>query len=190
MSTQDDNPFLSEFGDIKPLKQDKVTLSSTEPDKSINHTIRQNSAEKFTNKDLNFLIDSPIEHVQPQEELCYKVDGIQTGVFKNLKRGKYHYQDSLDLHRHTVAEARQALFSFINRAIKDEYRCLLITHGKGERSNPPARIKSYVSVWLKQFEQVIAYHSAQPKHGGTGSLYVLLKKSVNQKLENRERFNQ
>jgi DNA-nicking Smr family endonuclease len=57
------------------------------------------------------------------------------------------------------------------------YRCLLITHGKGAQSNPPARIKSYVNHWLQQVENVIAFHSATPRHGGTGSVYVLLKKT-------------
>jgi hypothetical protein len=35
---------------------------------------------------------------------------------------------------------------------------------------------------------VQAFHSAQPRHGGTGAVYVLLRKSERQKQLNRERF--
>jgi hypothetical protein len=35
---------------------------------------------------------------------------------------------------------------------------------------------------------VQAFHSAQPQHGGTGAVYVLLRKSEEKKQENRERF--
>ena len=39
-----------------------------------------------------------------------------------------------------------------------------------------ALIKSHVSHWLQQIETVMAFCSAQPKDGGTGAVYVLLKK--------------
>jgi hypothetical protein len=35
---------------------------------------------------------------------------------------------------------------------------------------------------------VQAFHSAQVQHGGTGAVYVLLRKSEEKKRENRERF--
>jgi len=90
------------------------------------------------------------------------------------------------IYRQKVAESfsaknkkRSEVYQLIKNSIDRGYRCLLITHGKGAQSNPPARIKSYVNHWLQQVENVIAFHSAIPKHGGTGSVYVLLKKTVN-----------
>lgn len=187
MKNSDENPFLEEFGDVKPLKQDKVALKK-QPNTVVTSEIRKNAAERFY-RDFNYLVDSPVPSVEPEEVLEYKLDGLQTGVFKKLRQGKYTIDGHLDLHRHTVAEARSALYQFIQKSIKLECRTLLVTHGKGLRSNPPARIKSYVNYWLKQVPEVMAFHSAQKVHGGTGSVYVLLRKSVEKRLENKEKYS-
>ncbi|NVJ59323.1 MAG: DNA endonuclease SmrA [Gammaproteobacteria bacterium] len=187
MKNSDDNPFLEEFGDIEPLKQDKIALKKPQAS-SENSETRRNAAERFY-RDFNYLVDSPVPSVEPEQVLEYKLDGLQTGVFKKLRQGKYTIDAHLDLHRHTVAEARSALYQFIQKSIKLDCRLLLVTHGKGIRSNPPARIKSYVNYWLKQVPEVMAFHSAQKAHGGTGSVYVLLKKSAEKRLENKEKFS-
>jgi hypothetical protein len=49
-------------------------------------------------------------------------------------------------------------------------------------------LKGYVQHWLQELEEVQAFHSAQPVHGGTGAVYVLLRKNLQKKRENRERF--
>jgi DNA-nicking Smr family endonuclease len=48
-------------------------------------------------------------------------------------------------------------------------------------------MKSYVTNWLTQINDVQCVHSAQQFHGGTGAVYVMLRKSNEKKLENRER---
>lgn len=55
------------------------------------------------------------------------------------------------------------------------------------RSNPPALMKSYLATWLEQISDVMGYHSALRQHGGCGAVYVMLKKSPEKKLDNRER---
>ena len=55
------------------------------------------------------------------------------------------------------------------------------------RSTPRALLKSHVSAWLPQLPAVMAMHSAERRHGGSGALYVLLRKSERKKAENRER---
>ena len=47
-------------------------------------------------------------------------------------------------------------------------------------------IKSFVNKWLPELPAVLAYHTAQRHHGGSGATYVLLKKSADKKHENRE----
>ena len=62
-----------------------------------------------------------------------------------------------------------------------------------KRSTPaatPARLKSYVAHWLGQMPQVIAYSSADRRHGGTGAVLVLVKKSAEAKEETREAYGQ
>ncbi|NVJ51363.1 MAG: DNA endonuclease SmrA [Gammaproteobacteria bacterium] len=187
MSDKDSELFLDEFSDIKPLKQDKVRLTQDPQTSAESRRLRQQAAT-HVQRDLNYLVDTEVPLVEPEQLLEFRIDGLQTGVFKKLRQGKYTIEGHLDLHRHTVAEARSALYQFIQRSIKMECRTLLVTHGKGARSNPPARIKSYVNYWLQQVPEVMAFHSAQKQHGGTGSVYVLLKKSNNQRLVNREHY--
>lgn len=42
-------------------------------------------------------------------------------------------------------------------------------------------MKSFVSHWLTQISEVQCAHSAQRLHGGTGAVYVLLRKSAEKK---------
>ena len=93
----------------------------------------------------------------------------------------------LDLHRHTVKEAREALFAFLDLARRRGWRTVLVLHGRGERSATPARIKSYVAHWLTQVPDLIAWHSADRRDGGTGAVYVMLRKTPEARERARER---
>jgi len=44
-----------------------------------------------------------------------------------------------------------------------------------------------VAHWLVQLADVIGFHSAPRRDGGTGATFVLIRKSPSQKEENRER---
>lgn len=186
--SKEDNLFREMAQGIKPMTQDKVTLNSTKTtDVSVEE--RRKAALNQQHRDINYLSDAQVPQVDPLDVLSFKMDGLQTGVFKKLRLGKYTIDGHLDLHRHTVAEARTAMFQFIRKSLKLDCRTVLVTHGKGEKSNPPARIKSYVFYWLQQIPEVMAFHSAQPKHGDVGSVYVLLRKSSSKRHENRESFS-
>ncbi|MFV2090012.1 MAG: Smr/MutS family protein, partial [Pseudomonadales bacterium] len=101
---------------------------------------------------------------------------------------RYRIEGSLDLHRLSVKESRDAVYKFFRLAEAKRWRTVLIAHGRGEQSTTPARIKSYVAHWLGQLPQVIAYSSADRRHGGTGATLILLKKTAEAKEETRERF--
>ena len=63
-------------------------------------------------------------------------------------------------------------------------------HGKGEHSERPALLKSYVLFWLEQFEQVLAFHSAPANRGGAGVTLALLRKSTGASQKTREFFHE
>lgn len=134
----------------------------------------------------NLASEENIPMLHPLDELCYKKDGVQHGVFKNLRLGKYSIDARLDLHRHTLEQARKALYEFICDCMEHDIRCVLITHGKGEGRDKPALLKSCVAFWLPEIDDVLAFHSAQKRHGSLGATYVLLKKSESKKFETRE----
>jgi len=183
------NSFLEEMKDVDPLSQDKVAhhKSSSTSEDSIDY--RRKAASKKVSVYENFLTDGEVEPVEPQEILSFKISGIQPNVFKNLKQAKYKFDYHLDLHRMSVSQARNAVFQLISSAEVEDLRCFLITHGKGERSKQPAKLKSYVNHWMKQIDQVVAFHSAQPHHGGTGSIYVLLKKPKQKRKINQSKYD-
>lgn len=120
--------------------------------------------------------------------LEFKAEGIQQGVLEKLRMGKYAQNATLNLIRQPVESCRQQLFTFMLQAEQENYRNLLIVHGKGREEGSHANIvRSYLDRWLQQFEQVQAYCTAQPHHGGSGACYVGLRKSEQARLENRER---
>lgn len=133
---------------------------------------------------------SIIEQVDPLAYLEFVRPGVQHGVYKNLRLGKYEIQSRLDLHRHTVEQARNALWHFVDDCHKHGVRCALVTHGKGEGREQPARLKSCVNHWLRQFDQVLAFHSAQKTHGGVGATYILVKKDSSARRETGDKINQ
>ena len=90
-----------------------------------------------------------------------------------------------------VAQARKEIFEFIEEAHSQGLRMLLLVHGKGRAislGNRKSILKGYTNAWLKQIPAVQAFHSAQRKDGGTGAVYILLKKSEESKALNRARF--
>ena len=190
MAQDDLDLFKKELGGVKRIKNDRVNLHQPKDEPSLSQLARQESAiGRKPNHDPNYLSTDFVEPVEPNTWLEYKRSGVQEGVYKKLRLGKYDIQAHTDLHRLTVKEARDEVFYFIKACVKRGKRMVLITHGKGERSMPQAVLKSHVNHWLQQHDLVMAFHSAQQKHGGLGSVYVLLKKNELDKQLNREAYN-
>lgn len=183
--TSDD--FFAEFADVKPLTQnDTVSLLSAD----LKLAQKQNRISIKTGKAaiLNPLQLENVTPVKPEDYLSYQQPGIQDGVFKNLRTGRYATEFTLNITAMPLREACDAFYHAIVNNHAKGVRCMLIKHGRGENSKPfPALKKSYVNKWLLALEEVIAFHTAQPQHGGTGATYVLLKKHPDQKLINREK---
>lgn len=175
--------FLSQMKGVKPIQvEKKVTLASPHLDKT-NASIRRAAATAELEKDKNFLSGEYIEPLDPLAVIEFKRDGVQHGVYRSLRMGKYQIDARLDLHHMTVDQARTAVFQFIKDCMSHDIRCALITHGKGEGRDQPAQLKSCVAHWLPQLDEVMAFHSAQKRHGWVGATYVLLRKSDKKKQE-------
>ena len=98
--------------------------------------------------------------------------------FQALKQGLIPINQRLDLHGLNLEKASGALSNFILNNYQNQQRCLLIIHGKGGQDFNAPLLKNHVHHWLMQFPEVLAFHSARPKDGGTGAVYVLLKRNV------------
>jgi DNA-nicking Smr family endonuclease len=184
--------FASAMQDVQPLNQRRQTVTSQSRVASDGLEARRRAAEEFQTEEdeSNFLTLGEVESLDPLEVLEWRQDGIQLAVFDKLRKGGYEIARELDLHQRTVKEARSDLYQLLNKAHDNNWRCVLISHGKGVRSATPARLKSYVAHWLTQHPLVLAFCSAQRHRGGTGAVYALIKKSAASREENRERFGQ
>ncbi|MFM8330477.1 MAG: DNA endonuclease SmrA [Candidatus Methylumidiphilus sp.] len=190
MKHEDQQFFEQEMADVRPLRREAAAPPKRHREKPDPGTFyRRSAAQRELGGNGNFLTSGFVEFVHPQAVLSFKRGGVQNGVFAKLQQGGYRIEATLDLHLLSVEEARSQVFDFIRDCIRYEVRTALINHGKGAR-NPetPAMIKSYVARWLPQLEEIMAFHSAQGFHGGTGAVYVLLRKSAKAKDRARERL--
>ncbi|MGB1311700.1 MAG: Smr/MutS family protein [Leucothrix sp.] len=119
-----------------------------------------------------------MEKVLAETTLSHCRSGIQNRLFRKLRQGKLQITEELDLHGLGLKQAKQVLLDFIQLAYPMEGCCVCIVHGKNNRSqagHAPV-MKQHVNYWLQQHPRVLAFHSAQPRDGGTGSIYAILKR--------------
>jgi DNA-nicking Smr family endonuclease len=118
--------------------------------------------------------------------------GLDGNTAERLRKGTLDPDVRIDLHGMTEAAAHRALFAFLRNARRNGARLALVITGKGARRPDPyepfdleresrARgiLKSMVPRWLSEpdFADLIAdQRSAHIRHGGSGALYVYLKK--------------
>ena len=183
----DEDFFAQEMSDVKPIKQNRARLHK-KVEATPGQRIRRSLAVTHR-ANIDPLASVNVPQLKSNDVLEYRSDGVQHGVYKKLRMGQYEIEARLDLHRMTVDQARREVFQFLRECYYYELRTVIILHGKGDR-NPDkiAAIKSHLSIWLPQIDEVMAFHSAQKRHGGTGAVYVMLKKGMNTKQKNREQF--
>jgi DNA-nicking Smr family endonuclease len=103
--------------------------------------------------------------------------GLDRRTWLRLKRGQVAIEQTLDLHGRTQAEAHGALGRFVAAAQAAGCRCVLVVTGKGLGSG--GTLRHMVPRWLNEGanrERIVAFAPAQARHGGSGALYVLLRR--------------
>ena len=106
--------------------------------------------------------------------------GIDRATAERLKRGLHKIEATLDLHGMTQPEAHRALAAFISACYDAGRRCVLVITGRGLGPAGPGILKSALPRWLEEPElrrQILAIAPAQPRHGGAGASYLLLRRS-------------
>ncbi|WP_417517563.1 DNA endonuclease SmrA [Marinobacter sp.] len=188
MTTKNDRlSFLEEMKDVRRIRKPNRAEITTPRELTPGHLERQRAAVEKPFSDANPLTSDIVDPLTAHDILCWQRPGIQHGVFRKFRLGQYPIEARLDLHRMTVEQARRDVFRFIGDCVRYGLRSVIILHGKGER-NPDgvAQLKSYLAKWLPELADVLAFHSAQKHHGGTGAVYVMVRKSEREKQHNRE----
>jgi DNA-nicking Smr family endonuclease len=102
---------------------------------------------------------------------------------QKIGRGAEPIDARIDLHGMTQASAHGALAHFLRRAQHDGARVVLVITGKGKAGADPHAergvLKRQVPLWLESPELrplVIGFEAANIGHGGTGALYVRMRR--------------
>ena len=108
------------------------------------------------------------------------VRGLDSKIFQQLKAGSLSVEGHLDLHGQNADQARDALMFFMRESYLTGKRVVLVIPGRGRNSPGGLGIlRAEIQSWLTREPLrriVLAFCTAQPRDGGTGALYVLLRK--------------
>jgi DNA-nicking Smr family endonuclease len=105
--------------------------------------------------------------------------GVDRRTAERFRRGQLSVEARLDLHGLTQEEAHRALASFVQQAHATGLRTVLVITGKGGFGDARGVLREAVPRWLNEGDlrpRVLSCAWAQPKHGGAGALYVLLRR--------------
>ena len=101
---------------------------------------------------------------------------------RRLRSGAVQPDRVVDLHGHGLDGAWRAIDRAIDQALVNQERVLLLITGHARPGDPPVqrgRIRAAVHDWLaasRHRGQIAAVRGAHRRHGGGGSLYVILRR--------------
>jgi len=165
--------FRKAMQGVKPLTCDKVPLQPPRP--------KPIPKQRYLDEALvceEMLSDNyDLAEVETGEELLFVRPGIQHSLLTKLRRGQFSVKAKLDLHGMIARVARVEVATFLRDCQNRNIRCARIVHGKGYGSwQKQPVLKNKVNNWLRQRDEVLAFCSARQVDGGTGAVYVLIKR--------------
>lgn len=179
----DDSPdFASLMQGVQRITHDRAETGKPRRQLDPSLQIRRALATQDDERYIDGLSSEAASIVESDEELLFAVPGVQLGRLKRLRQGHIPWEQGLDLHGYTVDQAREELVRFIRDAQRQQAQCVIVVHGKAfSQEGQVALLKSHTNDWLRQMPQVLAFCSAQPRDGGTGAVYVLLRRTRDQR---------
>jgi len=160
--------FNQAMVDVKPHKHDRVSQQQ-----------KPSAIKKRKQAAADNIEDTLSDDFIPEcgEWLEFSRPGIQKSLLKQIRNGKLPVEDRLDLHGYTRDRARTTLLEFIHHSQQSDFKLVCVVHGKGYHSEDGRPVlKAMANKWLQNIDIVLAFTTAQPRDGGTGAVYVLLKR--------------
>jgi DNA-nicking Smr family endonuclease len=171
VSEEDAALFRNAAGDVRVIEDDRVSAHRNRPTPRPKSTARTSTPDVSEDKSAN-----SIRAPERDGEQLFVRPGLQQKQVRRLRRGQIPIAAEADLHGTRIHEARELLEEFLRDCRAEGFRCVRVIHGKGLGSRDGhAVLKWEVDSWLRRHEEVMAFCTAQPRDGGTGAVYVLLK---------------
>ena len=124
-------------------------------------------------------VSRPLPAPPPAPALAHgDMPGLDRRSADRLRRGRLPVEARLDLHGLFQAQAHAQLSAFLARSQAAGRRCVLVVTGKGLGAEGGV-LRREVPRWLNMAPnraRTLAFCHAQPRDGGSGALYVLLKR--------------
>lgn len=114
------------------------------------------------------------------------VDVLDTSWEKRIARGALIPDRAIDLHGHTLGSAHHHLDMALSGAVRSGMRVLLVVTGKPRPASPAhgekrrGAIRAEIGHWLAASpyaDSIASIRPAHPRHGGTGAIYVILRRN-------------
>ncbi len=164
---------------LQKLGNKKKNLISEE-DKILWELFTKNLSKSIKSNDKKTFLKNEIYEDNSKETLELKFGqgiALSKKKIKDFNKGNIFIENKLDLHGFNLDEARNLLENFINQSIKNKNRVILVITGKGKEGE--GTIKNNILSWLNSKDlrnKILAVNYASRKHGGTGAIYILLRK--------------
>jgi DNA-nicking Smr family endonuclease len=158
-AADDDDAFTREMRDVVPLERDpRGRVRSVAPISPPRHAPQRTKHADVSDRD-------------------FVAHGVDQREIRKLKNGEYIVRGRRDLHGMTGDEAVANVGRFIANSRHAGHRCVCIIHGRGlhSKGNEPI-LKTRVRKYLSSHQSVLAYTDAPVSDGGSGAVYVLLRK--------------
>jgi DNA-nicking Smr family endonuclease len=181
----DEELFSSAMSGVKPIGGAAGRIAEAKPAavSAVKTSDAQRDEEEFlAHSQLLDLVSGKIEFSLEHSDEYIKgcVVGLDPKTFSRLKTGWYPPEAHLDLHGQSAPQAADALLAFMRDSYLNNRRCVLLIPGRGKNSPEGYGVlRERVQAWLTRDpckRVVLAFCTAQPRHGGAGALYVLLRK--------------
>lgn len=104
---------------------------------------------------------------------------LDSSLQKRFSQGDVPIDGRIDLHGLNLEQAYQRFMKFIAHHIEQKSRCLLVITGKGNARTGSGIIRKHLPDWCHNPQikpYILQMTAAQPKHGGDGASYILLKR--------------
>lgn len=178
----DDELFKQAMQDVEPLNNKEGGREISFHHNNYTPPKQKNNQKQQGRKYLQDLVKGKVEfEIEYTDEFLHgNIKGLDPKIFKRLKAGEFSPEAHLDLHGLTLEDAYYNLMLFMKENYLKGKRCLLLIPGRGKNSPQGTSIlRSNLQSWLTRDPLkriVLAFSTAQPRHGGAGALYVLLRK--------------